>query len=141
VIGTEQKLWEAMRRECPQGLKLARIETATHDGVADVEYVSRTASGWIELKTSSAVRTLRLHHPLSVQQMQWVIEHHAPTRNLRSYVLIGILGPRTWRGLVLLEPPAIAFVVKGRKTTALAKVLAHPKARWFKNVAQALEAL
>ena len=113
MIGTEQKVWEGLRKAAEQidgRFTLTRIETLTRVGVSDVEYASSHAHGWVEIKTSSSRETgnLVLHHPFSIAQQQWLSLHHDPKRYLHSWLLVGVLGARTWRELLLL-PPAVSI--------------------------------
>jgi hypothetical protein len=116
MIGTESKLWQSMSRYREQFKSLTRIESPIVCGIPDVEYVSPFAHGWIELKTASPPlkgKKYFLHSYFTLAQSSWLLSHHQPTNNLRSYLLLGVLGPRTWRRFVLLEPNAALLLVKG----------------------------
>ncbi len=116
MIGTESKLWRSMSRYREQFKSLTRIESPIVCGIPDVEYVSPFANGWIEIKTASPPlkgKKYFLHSYFTMAQCSWLLSHHQPSNNLRSYLLLGVLGPRTWRRFVLLEPKAALLLVKG----------------------------
>lgn len=119
MIGTEKRLWATLKATNEKSedarMKMTRIETSTVTGVSDIEYVSPKTGwhGWIELKTSSTKKldaAIRLHHPLSLQQLAWLVSHNAPQYHLRSWLLVGFLGARTWREFALLAPPVAGYL-------------------------------
>ena len=132
MSGTESALWEhllraAGRKPAQAFVKsLARIETgSTRGGVSDVEYVIDRWHGWVELKTASVVREdslLSLHCPFTLQQYQWLVTHHAPADRMRSWLLIGRMGPRTWLEWFLLPPSASVQFLHVRKPPTLGSV-------------------
>jgi hypothetical protein len=54
-----------------------------------------------------------LHSPFTPAQSAWLFDHHQPAYNLRSYMLLGVLGSRTWSEFLLLEPKAALLLVAG----------------------------
>jgi len=95
---------------------LRRIESPITPGASDVEYVSSHVQGWIELKTCDNPRKGKqfyLHCSFTPAQGEWLMQHHAPERNLRSYMLLAVLGPRTWKEFLLLEPSCAMLLVAG----------------------------
>lgn len=128
MIGTESRLWEVLQGAAREARgRFTRIETAaTSAGVADVEYVLLPWHGWIELKTCAPPRRGRpfnLHCPFTISQCSWLVSHHAPAHRLRSYVLIGVTGPRTWSRFVLVSAPASTHLLATRKGLAHEKLL------------------
>lgn len=119
---TEAQLWDALKRQrdadlihyTTLGFNIIRFETAIHLGVADCEYVSPGAHGWVELKVGILSRRrkgLRLREPFKTEQAQWLLAHNNPKIDLRSWLLIGIDGPTTFEKYLLLEPEmACAFL-------------------------------
>lgn len=138
MIGTEQKLWQRMRDTAPKALEMTRIETPTRAGVSDVEYVVRGGvHGWIELKTSSTKNEsslLTLHTPLTLQQLTWLLSHHNPKTHLCSWLLIGFLGPRTWRMFMLVPPKHATGLLHMRRAPLLHDLLRRPEVSTFTNV-------
>lgn len=131
MTGTETALWRALSKaQQPRDL-FTRIETGgTVGGVSDVEYVLRASGhhGWIELKTFSTdddTRAIRLHSPFTFPQASWLLAHHMPERKLISWLLLGRLGPRTWRELILVPPDiAVTHLMSGRRTASVEKLIA-----------------
>ena len=154
MIGTETALWRALRGARERRDLFTRVETGeTASGVSDVEYVLRASGhhGWIELKTFSTERddrTIRLHSPFTFPQASWLLSHHMPERKLISWLLLGRLGPRTWRELILVPPDiAVTHLMSGRSMASVEKLVAartttspHSIVR-CKDAAQALAAL
>ena len=131
MIGTEAALWRALRGARTRRDLLTRVETGeTASGVSDVEYVLRSSGhhGWIELKTFSTdneTRALRLHSPFTFAQASWLLSHHIPERKLVSWLLLGRLGPRTWRELILVPPDiAATHLMSGRSMASIEKLVA-----------------
>lgn len=126
MIGTESKLWETLERAAKgTDCNMNRIETTTRNGVSDVEYVTPKWNGWIELKTSSAMKDsskLTLHCPYTSWQLQWLLDHDKPTRNLRSWLLIGRIGSRTWKEFLLLPPRLSVACLQFRKVPRIDKL-------------------
>ncbi len=126
MIGTESKLWENLERAAKgTDCNMNRIETITRNGVSDVEYVTPTCHGWIELKTSSAQKEnslLTLHTPYTSQQLQWLLDHDNPKKNMRSWLLIGRTGSRTWKEYLLLTPRASVICMQFRKVSRISEV-------------------
>lgn len=127
MIGTESKLWEALDSHAPNESTFTRIETITRLGVSDVEYALKPWHGWIELKTSSSRRNgrLTLHSAFTLPQAQWLAVHHDPKHHMRSWLLIGFLGPRTWREFMLLPPNAAIHLVHVRKAPSYIMMRGH----------------
>lgn len=126
MIGTESKLWENLERAAKgTDCTMNRIETTTRNGVSDVEYVTPEWHGWIELKTSSAQRDnslLTLHTPYTSQQLQWLLDHDDRDHSLRSWLLIGRVGVRTWKEYLLMTPRASVMCMQFRKVSRVSDV-------------------
>lgn len=105
---TEKQLWERMRRRLiDRTLQMARIETSTHLGVSDVEYVGDAAHGWVELKVAKATITLkplRFQEEFKISQQAWLLGHHKPEIGLRSYLLIAVVQAYATREWILSTP-------------------------------------
>ena len=115
--GTESRLWDKMKEHDAVLKSLRRIESPITPGASDVEYVGARQHGWIELKTAAQPRKGRpysLHCDFTVAQSEWLLAHDHPPTNLRSFLLIGILGPRTWREFVLIDARNSIALIKGR---------------------------
>jgi len=116
MIGTEKALWRSLSKASEPRDLLTRIETGeTASGVSDIEYVFRHTGrhGWVELKTFSTDRNdkpITLHTPFTFGQASWLLAHNIPEQKLFSYLLLGRLGPRTWREMFLV--PADIAVTK-----------------------------
>jgi hypothetical protein len=133
MIGTESKLWQHLRTEIAEQVPRAafdRIESPITPGASDVHYVMKPWSGWIELKTAAWPRRINrgitLHSPFSLSQLGWLLMHHDRAHHLRSWLLIGIIGPRTWRNFLLCEPTPSTRLLAIRKATALELFLTLP---------------
>lgn len=130
MIGTEKALWRALSNASGPRDLLTRVETGmTAGGVSDIEYVFRTTGhhGWLELKTFATDRDDRpisLHTPFTFAQASWLMAHHMPELKMYSWLLLGRLGPRTWKELILV-PPDIAAVklMMGRRTASVDKLM------------------
>ena len=122
MIGTEQRLWRIMKTETDlTPHKFTRIETSTVEGVADVEYVAHPWQGWIELKTANLPRIGRaffLHSPFTLAQCSWLLAHDAPKYHMRSWLLLGLIGSRTWKGFVLFPATMTTHLLHVRKSPA-----------------------
>lgn len=122
MIGTETKLWKTLSAAAEESQVYTRIETSTATGVADVEYVASPWHGWIELKTCEVLREtsrLTLESPYTLAQLGWLLTHHDPAHHLRSWLLVGFRGARTWREWWLLSPRASAALVHVRKAPSV----------------------
>lgn len=118
MIGTEAKLWTTLSKHEELFNSLSRIESPITPGASDVEYVCAASSGWIELKTCNAPRLGKhfyLHAPFTPAQANWLLTHHAPAQSLYSYLLLAVLGPRTWKEFLLIEPQQALLLVAGWK--------------------------
>lgn len=115
-LPTEKKLWESLHRVATGHGTYTRFESGLYIGISDVEYVTRTRNGWLELKVATTEHgydsstPLRLRHPISMAQVNWLSLHHAPRRGLWSGTLIGIpvRSPedrRTWLAFLLVPAP------------------------------------
>jgi hypothetical protein len=126
MIGTESKLWDNLQNAAKgTSCNMTRIETSTCNGVSDVEYVTSNWHGWIELKTSSAQREtslLNLHTPYTSAQLQWLLDHHDVERHLRSWLVIGRVGVRTWREYLLIPPRESVICMQFRKVSRVIDV-------------------
>lgn len=131
MIGTENKLWDNIGRAAKgTDCNMNRIETTTRDGVSDIEYVAqgkrkKVWHGWIELKTSSAQKDsskLTLHTPYTPAQVQWLLDHDNPEQNMRSWLLIGRVGVRTWKEYLLITPRASVMCMQFREVPRVADV-------------------
>jgi hypothetical protein len=92
------------------------------DGVADIEYASTRAHGWVESKTC---RTPRNNGPyvlgtvFTPQQASWLLKHDRPSIHLRSYLLIGAYQRGRFDHFLIITPrPAAALFVEGRERIA-----------------------
>lgn len=122
MIGTETKLWQTLHKAADAAHLYTRIETSTAAGVADVEYVAAPWHGWIELKTCAVLREtsrLTLESPYTLAQLGWLLKHHDPAHRLRSWLLVGFRGARTWREWWLLSPRASVALVHVRKAPSV----------------------
>lgn len=130
MIGTESKLWENLQNAAKgTSCHMTRIETSTCNGVSDVEYVTDNWHGWIELKTCSIQRDtslFTLHSPYTTAQAQWLIDHHDPDKNLRSWLLIGRIGSRTWKEYILIPPRQSIVCLHIRKASRATTVFGKP---------------
>lgn len=126
MIGTESKLWANLQNAAEgTACHMTRIETSTCSGVSDVEYVTDNWHGWVELKTSSAQREtslFTLHSPYTTAQAQWLLDHHDPTKHLRSWLIVGRTGPRTWKEYVLIPPRHSVICLHIRKASRMLDV-------------------
>lgn len=133
MISTESKLWKLLRQTvkaaCPEH-KYTRIETGgTVEGVSDIEYAAFPWRGWIELKTAiwpRPGRPFRLQSAYTLAQCSWQVSHHDLASNLRSWVLIGIVGIRTWRSFILIPAPLTTHLIQGRKNLPHERLLSFP---------------
>lgn len=119
MIGTESKLWDSLKRVAEKDC--TRIETNIAAGVSDVDYVRPNFHGWIELKTAHQPRPGRpysLHCPFTLAQCTWLNRHHKPFQGLRSWVLLGIQGTRTWAKFILIPAPLTTHILQSRKAPA-----------------------
>lgn len=133
MIGTESRLWQMLRDNVGEhyaDAHFARIESPITPGCSDVHYALQPWTGWIELKTASKPRPhkpLSLHSPLTLAQASWLL-HHRDTQNYqRSWLLIGLLGPRTWRGFLLVAPVPALKLLKVRKGEPFEDFLLRPE--------------
>ncbi len=131
MIGTERALWRTLSAASDPRDQLTRIETGvTMTGVSDVEYVFRTTGhhGWVELKTFAIERDDRpftLHSPFTFAQASWLLLHHMPEHKLVSWLLLGRLGPRTWKEFILVPPDiAVTRLMEGRRRPTVDKLVA-----------------
>lgn len=131
MIGTEKALWRALSNASQPRDLFTRIETgATAPGVSDVEYVLRDTGqhGWVELKTFATDRddkSISLHAPFTFAQASWLLSHHMPEHRMYSWLLLGRLGPRTWKELILVPPDiAVTKLMMGRRTASVDKLVA-----------------
>lgn len=130
MIGTESKLWQLTKSTIErQGLKdtyrLTRVESgATKAGISDVEYVVPRWHGWVEYKVSSsrASGKVILHHAFSLSQWEWLLHHHEPAMRMRSWVLIGFTGVRSWREFMLVPAPAAGLLLHVREAPTFTKL-------------------
>jgi hypothetical protein len=130
VISTEQRLWQVVKKQTDKlpAVTYTRIETGTIDGVSDIEYVAPPWCGWIELKTA---RMPRAGKPFSLQsdftllQCDWLLRHHVLSQRLRSWVLLGVVGQRTWKEFVLFPAPLTTYLLRARKGPAHEWLLAR----------------
>lgn len=125
-MSTETKLWQSMRRANDKDLVhpvlLTRFENHIALGVADVEYVSTVAHGWLELKVGWLPRyprrRLMLQQELKVTQQLWLMNHNRPSLHLYSWLLVGIAHHSNpgWSCFLLIEPK-LAALVAGQRVT------------------------
>lgn len=131
MIGTETALWKKLaqaKEQLPRGdgYSLTRIETDTALGVSDVEYRTKRFHGWIELKTTSVKRPdskLILHCPYTLAQYRWLSDHQNTLFYLRSWLLIGRTGPRTWQEWIMIPPEPSVKLLSVRVAPTLRSVL------------------
>ena len=129
MISTESKLWQHLVGEVEHqepDAAFHRFESPITPGASDVHYVTAHWCGWIELKTAAWPRgkdPLRLHSPFTLAQATWSLNHHAPQRHLRSWLLVGIIGPRTWKGFVLCNPANAVQLLNVRSSMPLQRFL------------------
>jgi hypothetical protein len=128
MIGTEQRLWKVLKRSADAVKKdsFTRIETATVDGVSDVEYVLYPWHGWVELKTVTWPRQgkpFSLHTPFTLAQCTWLLNHDNVGLHMRSWLLIGVVGARTWKRFILVPANLSTFLLHVRKAPAHEKLL------------------
>lgn len=136
MISTEKRLWQVIKRGAKKHPthKYTRIETVTVDGVSDVEYSAPPWHGWLELKAANMPgvgRPFRLHSDFTLAQCSWLIAHHTPRNRIRSWMLIGIIGKRTWQGFVLISAPLTTHLIKGRKGCPHEQLFSYDGVRWF----------
>lgn len=126
MADTEQGMWKALRDTAANkagGLvKLTRIETGdTALGVSDVEYINQTYCGWIENKvlvTSRSTSTFMFNSPFTLQQFQWLVEHHRPKRNILSWLLVGKpKASQGWESWFMLPAPCTHRLLKTLRPT------------------------
>ena len=149
MIGTESKLWKRMTDVNAEGgwtrlRSLDRIESPITPGASDIVYSGRVNSGWIELKTASwprAGRAFTLHSPFTAAQSTWLLSHHNPAHNQRSYLLLGIIGPRTWREFILFDARTAVALLQGRAGVPHEKLLKRIGVRQFSSMSDLIEAL
>ena len=119
MIGTESRLWEVLKASVARFPgRFTRIESGTVDGISDVEYILPPWHGWIELKTLHWPRKGRpfsLHCPFTLSQCSWLLDHHRPADNLRSWLLLGVVGPRTWARFILIRAPLTTHLLEIRQ--------------------------
>lgn len=129
MIGTESKLWALLDSNVSEHYRTAhfsRIESAITPGCSDIHYAMTPWAGWIELKTASPPRegkALALHSPFTFAQASWLLNNNETADHQRSWMLIGILGARTWKGFVLVQPVPALKLLKVRKGEAFDKFL------------------
>lgn len=146
MIGTESKLWKRMTMAdlvAPLP-SLRRIESAITPGASDVVYTGRVNAGWIELKTSAwprARRPFTLHSPFTIEQSRWLLSHDNPTHHLRSWILLGVIGPRTWQRFILFNPQDSIALLQGRKGVAHEILLRRHAVREFFSMEEVLRSL
>lgn len=145
MIGTESKLWENLQnaaRGTP--CHMTRIETSTANGVSDVEYVTENWHGWIELKTCSVQRDtslFTLHCPYTTAQAQWLIDHHDLGKSLRSWLIVGRIGSRTWKEYILIPPRESVICLHIRKASRLSEVFKKQGVMRYKTPQEVIAAL
>lgn len=116
---------------------IRRIESPITPGASDVVYVGHKYHGWIELKTTQKPRPRRpfsLHSPYTLTQNEWLLAHNDPKQSLRSWLLLGIIGPRTWRGFVLVDPKNSVALLQGRKGIPHEELINRPGVRQYETI-------
>ncbi len=132
MIDTEAKLWAKLDAATKSRGLFTRIETSTVAGVSDVEYVMEPWCGWVELKTCNHPRPGKPYSPHSeftLSQASWLLAHHNTRFYQSSWLLMGVIGPLTWREYILLEPTQALMLLRGRKI-----VSGENLCRWTKGV-------
>lgn len=112
-------MWKALR-EAAKGTpgRYTRIETGdTALGVSDIEYTTGSYGGWIETKVLVTTRpqsTFALNTPFTLQQFQWLVEHHSVTYFRYSWLLVGKPARRGsgWESWILLPAPITQRLLK-----------------------------
>lgn len=89
----EQKLWDVLRRNCPQNILLERIENLVETGTPDFHLVSRRGVAWVELKAiesppKRATTPLLGDKGCNPSQINWHL-NYARFGGI-SYILIGV---------------------------------------------------
>lgn len=103
-----------------------RIESGITPGASDVEYAAHVFHGWIELKTAAQPRKGKpyaLHCAFTTTQSEWLLQHNDTKQYLRSWLLLGIIGPRTWREFILIDPNNAIALLQGRTGIAHEELL------------------
>lgn len=132
--GTEARLWKVLSGAAnANGYEdsFTRVESSTVDGISDVEYVikGKPWHGWIELKTVNMPlmrRPFSLHTPFTLAQMAWLIRHDDHAHYLRSWLMLGVIGARTWKYFVLVPAKLSIYFVNVRKGTPHEILLSMP---------------
>lgn len=145
--GTESKLWRRMA-EMNEALgypirSLRRFESPITPGASDVEYVAKKYCGWIELKTCSmprAERPFTLHCAFTVAQSEWLLSH-SMTKCQRSWLMLGVLGPRTWRRFILVDPENAIALIAGRDGIPHEELLIRSAVRAYDRMEDLLRGL
>lgn len=124
---TEKALWQVLRRADNTDI-FRRIETGeTGRGVADITYVHRVRTGWIELKVMTkpfvGVAVIRPRQPFKIEQYAWLALHDTDMHQwLKSYLLIGAPRGNSF-DFVLMRPKVARFLVEGSKPVTLNQLL------------------
>lgn len=84
----EQRLWDAMRKNCPADLWLERVENLVGDGMPDVAVVN--AGAWVELKAAKKPKrpTTKMLGKQGLRQSQKNWHKDAAQTGTRCYTLI-----------------------------------------------------
>lgn len=145
MIGTESRLWQVMEHavsQCYKDACFTRVESPITPGCSDVEYTRMGPwKGWIELKTANvprARRGVRLHSPFTFAQAAWLLTHQNEKTWQRSWLLIGLIGPRTWRSFVLVDPVQALKLLSVRKSEAHEEFFARKGVHMLKSMKEVL---
>ena len=126
MIRTESRVWQKLKTYGDRFTSLERVESPITIGCSDVSYVGPSTSGWIELKTCNwpaPRKPIYLHAPFTLAQSNWLREHHDPEHNLHSYLLIAVVGARTWKEFLLIDPNPATFLLAGWRGMAHERLL------------------
>jgi hypothetical protein len=127
MISTESKLWRSLKERHEHEFKaLERLESPITLGCSDVIYRATRAAGFIELKTCNTPprgKPFYLHSPFTLAQSTWLCSFHNPKQSLYSYLLIAVIGVRTWKEFLLIEPQSAMFLLAGWRGVAHEKFL------------------